>query len=387
MRGWWLATLLLGGCAMAPQLGRVAVDHNELVANTTNQLLLVNVLRARERLPMHFTSISALRGQANVKGDLGLGGGVAGKGSTANLDAAGLGTGGSISQAAATLSPSMGIEVTSGSSFDVAVHNTQEFYAGITTSIPQATVAGYLYAGWPADLVTFMFVTDVEIRVSARHVPAGPDDLAPGAVLARVVNAPDMAGWTQGFAALARCFQVQPDSGDGDAKAPPLRWMPAGDAPCRVAVTEGARLRGGAVVREVVLSRDARGLQAELVAAGAASQKVEVRFVSTIRSVEGLVYYMGALARRGDAPRVLRTTLPSGESIDMPILVVRPGAAPDAFVSARFGGRLWSVPASGAVQNSVAGSSSAVFVLVQQLMNLQRSAREQVMTPTVRIAQ
>ena len=66
-------SLLLGGCAFRTQATGMAVDYNDFVAQTTNRQTVLNILRAREREPMHFTSFSEVFGQIRGQGTASLG--------------------------------------------------------------------------------------------------------------------------------------------------------------------------------------------------------------------------------------------------------------------------------------------------------------------------
>src|SRR5688572_21395925 len=56
-----VSALLAAGCASTKQVADTAVRTNVVQEQAHNQLLLLNILRAYERKPMHFTQISAVR--------------------------------------------------------------------------------------------------------------------------------------------------------------------------------------------------------------------------------------------------------------------------------------------------------------------------------------
>lgn len=134
-----------------------------MVANAANQLTLLNILRAKEREPLHFTSISKLNGSAGLNAKAS--GGVDAKGATLTTarDAAAAITGTSSASGAEVVKPALEAQVTSSSAFDVAVLDTQEFYQGILGSVPPSVIAHYLHQGWPRELITSLFVEAVEL--------------------------------------------------------------------------------------------------------------------------------------------------------------------------------------------------------------------------------
>lgn len=67
-----LALLLLtGGCAMPQTIAEHAIAYNDTVERATDTQMLMNILRARDQAPLHFTTIGSIRGQFNAGGGLG----------------------------------------------------------------------------------------------------------------------------------------------------------------------------------------------------------------------------------------------------------------------------------------------------------------------------
>ncbi len=62
----------LCGCGMSsPIIRSTAVEFNEIVEDTTNKLLVVNVLRARDKAPLHFADIPLMRETIQQTGSVG----------------------------------------------------------------------------------------------------------------------------------------------------------------------------------------------------------------------------------------------------------------------------------------------------------------------------
>ncbi len=69
-----LLCAVLAACSFDGRIADHAVKYNKTVEEANNSLLLLNILRARDRRPMHFTAISQLRGSLSQSstGSLGL---------------------------------------------------------------------------------------------------------------------------------------------------------------------------------------------------------------------------------------------------------------------------------------------------------------------------
>lgn len=54
------ACILIAGCQYSPGPSDRTIAYNEAVANSTNAFFLLNALRARDRLPIHYTRTTGL---------------------------------------------------------------------------------------------------------------------------------------------------------------------------------------------------------------------------------------------------------------------------------------------------------------------------------------
>jgi len=98
--------------------------------------MLLNIVRAAYRFPMHFTELSTLSGTATVS-----------VGGTLTLPFATLNGGNSTFSAAPTGT------LTDSPTFNMAVLETQEFYKGMLAPISQAQLATYVEEGLQRELV------------------------------------------------------------------------------------------------------------------------------------------------------------------------------------------------------------------------------------------
>jgi hypothetical protein len=60
------ACLALGACAYPAQVQRFGVEYNTALAEMNNEQTLLNILRAKDGMPTHFTSVSQFRGNINL---------------------------------------------------------------------------------------------------------------------------------------------------------------------------------------------------------------------------------------------------------------------------------------------------------------------------------
>ncbi len=150
--------LMVTGCALPePPIRATAIQYNHIVADTHNELLLLNILRAGDGYPMYFTALSDLRGSMTVDVSGGISQSVNGRDLTVedSLDKDRLFSGLSrtVSRGVDTITPSLSAKLSASPSFNYAVLDTQDFYNGILTSIPESTIIHLLDQGWRSELL------------------------------------------------------------------------------------------------------------------------------------------------------------------------------------------------------------------------------------------
>lgn len=414
-----IATIFLAlgtsACAFGPQLQRVAVNHNQLVANSNNELVLVNILRARDREPLHFTSVSKLSGDAQLQGTASTNVAIKGPTSTVKTDALGRLVDTATLAGTEVTTPSLQLNINSKTSMDVAVWDTQEFYQGITGSVPSSTVAHYLHQGWPSDLLTYALISSVDLV--AKQDGGGWNK---GQVVRSYVNDPDDSDAKLIFERFANCHrlevvqksgtltQIVPLASVKDLKLADLalldgdkfeidekedaernRWIrrkgKGGD-------TLAVRRLGNATDCELENTTSVAFFTSEgasemgsqeghnFVGAGTyGNVPVDVQLV--LRSVDGLIYFLGEYIRAQQAPYRLAI---DGRTV--PLLTVTKQRPARVFVSTEYKGQRYYVPASDEGQlDEASGRSAQVFALVEQLLNLHKNAKDRPTTQTVRV--
>lgn len=155
---------LLSGCAFPNAVHRMGVDYNTAVADMTNELTLLNIVRAKEQLPLHYTSLGRLNGNLTIKGSASFGDEIRGSEITKTTSA----SPSSVDKTGVdTLKPTVGGEVSTGSNFDVAILDTQKFYQGITAAIPFTTVENYLAQGFSNELMARLVIERIDFKAGA----------------------------------------------------------------------------------------------------------------------------------------------------------------------------------------------------------------------------
>jgi hypothetical protein len=248
-----LLVCLLGttaGCAFKGDVHRMSVDFNGAVANTANELTLLNVIRAKDYQPLHFSSFSLVRGSISFQGSAGTDASLKGRQTTTKTDAArNIAT--DVVNGVDTFTPKFGAQLTSGPSFDIAVYDTQEFYQGILTSLPPSTVAHYLYQGWRSDLISYLLVQRVNYRARETFtVGSGANAITyrKGDIVRSIETAPHGDG-AEEFKELVKCFELQPV-----AEQPPAVPLAPASRLAEVKISELALLDGKSLDLEGTMS-------------------------------------------------------------------------------------------------------------------------------------
>ena len=135
----WIALFLaFTSCSFQNRAHRINVDFNNTIEGITNELILLNILRAKEGMPLHYTSVQRLTGSLTLRASAGFNtqiradvptdrrqtmtqGAPAGTTLT-NIVERIVVSGGNI------YTPSIGTEVNTGPSFDVRILDSQAFY-------------------------------------------------------------------------------------------------------------------------------------------------------------------------------------------------------------------------------------------------------------------
>jgi hypothetical protein len=166
-----LALAGLAGCIHPrthERLATQAVGFNLTVEEAQNEMLLLNVIRAKDRLPMYLTALNSLSGKMTATVEGSVGGSYSGleEETTASEVTSGvLGkvTDGMKESITRGLLPSVKGSYSHSPDFTVAILDGQEFTRGFLTPIPQRTFAYFWDQGWPPELLMYLLVNKVEV--------------------------------------------------------------------------------------------------------------------------------------------------------------------------------------------------------------------------------
>jgi hypothetical protein len=145
-----VACLSLAACGTYVAQG--TVDYNEAIEAETNQLLVINILRARDGVPTYYSDISQVRGTMSM-----------GLQDAAILPIAAIGK----STTRGTSSTGATLQVSP--SFDVAPLNTQDFTRGITEPLGIGVMQYYLDRGIPPEVLLFLLIDKIEVVKTAAN--------------------------------------------------------------------------------------------------------------------------------------------------------------------------------------------------------------------------
>lgn len=281
---------------MKTPITNFALDYNRAIADARNQMILLNIVRASNREPMHFTAMSSVEATLSVGAEAGTGFEFA-KGP------------------AAAYSPSITLSSSYAPTFTVVPLNTNDFATGILRPASSAGIKLFLSQGWRQELLAALLIERIECPDGRRIIndPARLTDFAglrfatlPPSETASANPRPGAIGAEVRFEpALSGRFRLPVDA----SEAAKLLMTDIGD---RYAITQlgysGERALIDLVRQQegqlvVVLTDslrkecrvDAEEENAVPADATARASQVRVHF----RSTESVIYYLGELTRKG----------------------------------------------------------------------------------------
>lgn len=149
-------SIWLSGCGLTPTLIKSdTLSFSDAIEDITNKLLLLNVLRARDKAPLHFADIPVIRESMQQSGSLGF------------IDILG-------SKIGTTLrnTGTAGISFQTAPSFELTQLQSKEFITGISSPIDTKFVKYWLDRGLDRRIVLLLFFSAAEIVETTSE--AGP---------------------------------------------------------------------------------------------------------------------------------------------------------------------------------------------------------------------
>jgi hypothetical protein len=136
-------TLALFGCSASPLIGFHAADYRETEASAGDSQLLLNILRAKDELPIHFADLSNIHGSIQLTA-----------GSTATLPFAHFAG----SATPSSYGPSVGAQTSP--TFDVGTLDTQDFTRGILSQLDPRVVKALFDQGVDPRIMMLLFFSE-----------------------------------------------------------------------------------------------------------------------------------------------------------------------------------------------------------------------------------
>lgn len=440
-----ILALALAGCSAHRQLATQAVGFNLTVEKAQNEMLLLNVLRAKDRLPMYVTGISSLNGNFQTTLTSGLG---------ASLSRVRGHVPSGTDSITRGVAPSASAILSANPSFSLAVLDTQEFMKGFLSPIEKSTLAYYWDQGWRPELLLYLLVQRVEIEVNGAEKRTFVFENYPDSAQQDLTKLKGFGCWLHEFLAqkprivevtipenvgpplskdsvsdvmklmqvakegfllkgvdkdtyqLQRLrtdlrFTLEEPSQDG------LTWISSCSAPLEPEKPTGEPknpMSPQQYYQFLAGAKTKMGVTVTQQAAPATAPTLAITFV--LRSPEALVYYLGELARvanRPDSPKVpyvciqgryqpLFVALPAGRC-EAPLLEVDSGrgsfAVPPASAAGTGNALFCGEGDEGKIRfedvQCESGRSLHALNLLSQLMSLHKSAKDLPSTAVVRV--
>jgi hypothetical protein len=139
--------LWLGGCGLSSQVMKVdSLAFGDVIEDTTNKLLVLNVLRARDKAPLHFADIPVIRESMQQSATF-----------------SGINFSGPITGTTSRNNRTAGLGVQFTPSFELTHLYSKEFHTGIATPIDPKFVKYWLDRGLDRRIVLLLFFSAAEI--------------------------------------------------------------------------------------------------------------------------------------------------------------------------------------------------------------------------------
>jgi len=371
-----LLACALAGCVTSGQISRRAVSYNAAIDAARGEMLLLNVLRARDRRQMVFTGLMRITGSVRTEGRIG---------ATGTLQ----------DPEKAVFGP--GATIVDSPTFDIAVLDSQEFTRGIMTPLSFELLEYFWDQGFVREMLFYLATERIDVECASGEAPRALENDPRG---------PSWAAFRSTLEAIADSGRWEMVDHLTEEVGPPVEPAEALRLPTLVSVANAklrlARRADGhwQLVRPVERQRlVARGHD---VCSTTPSSDVRFAFYETkraletapanepgerrarivVRSPQAILFYLGEMARPGREVAIRQRD--SAQQEVQRLMVVRDAdQCPQALVSANFGGKRWVIPDGSGECHP--GRSMQSMALAAQLLSLQQSARDLPAAGTVRI--
>ncbi|MCX7184201.1 MAG: hypothetical protein NTW90_02990 [Nitrosospira sp.] len=145
-----LALFVLSGCVSPMALNRAVIAYDEAVTDAGSQQLLINIVRAHHRQPIHFTGVSNIAATFNFQANAGA------------MPALG-------GLAGATMMPVFGGSVSENPTISIVPIEGEEFTKRLLTPFPQSKLTLLLRQRFDVDLLLRMMAQEVRLQHSEQQ--------------------------------------------------------------------------------------------------------------------------------------------------------------------------------------------------------------------------
>ncbi|HEY3812798.1 MAG TPA: hypothetical protein VGL66_06195 [Caulobacteraceae bacterium] len=141
-----LASLALGGCSLAPLIQPAAIEYNQVEEEVNNQLLVTNILRARDNAPLYLAEFQNIH--VGFTGTIGTGNVTVpfGRGKVPN---------------AKSFSALPNASIVAQPTFDATQLDTQQFTLGMLKPVDPVTWEYYWHRNYSPDILLYVFLASI----------------------------------------------------------------------------------------------------------------------------------------------------------------------------------------------------------------------------------
>jgi hypothetical protein len=366
----------LGGCIAVGDVDRRATTINEEVGTTQNRALLLNLVRASNEEPIYFTSMSQL---------------AAGGTTEFRASAPQFFAGPHLpppDQIASFDGTGTFLDNQTNSSFQMSMLDTKDFYAGLMAPVSLTDVDLLLHQGYARELIFYLVIDKATITAPGDGAPTvvRNDPNGPTFELFKyyIKQAMEHGLTTETYEAPG------PASDDASKQVPTtyaeLCYDKALALPEDRADIAPASFCGARPSTRTAASDATGGLMVTLHDPGFALHDQPLQVDVTMRSINGIFYYLGRIVRSGKEVDLQPFNLPAETIAQAPLIQVNEGAAlavgaDGCFTQIGYEGATYCVPRRGA------DNTKHIFGILNALLALKQSVSDQLVTPTVRIQQ
>lgn len=357
------------GCmSMRTPITDFATDYNRVIADTRNEMILLNILRAQHREPVYFSSVSEINGSVSMEASASAGAELSVDGDNATPNASGYST-------------ELGVSMSSAPTFTVVPLNTQEFVRGALTPVRDETIALLRQQGWRGYILAPLLIESIDC--GGEPLRNDPESFRDGAVPYRLTDFGAIAIDTvpsRPSAENGGAFELRIDDSD-------LADLLFNERSSNFSVRQGAERAGDQSVVSLTRHPSTRVRYTLPVSLAERCGRTVIyddddSVIIHRRSIEGIIYYLGELRRSGISTMVTPDDPGTPRDDARYLFQLSEGGGP-ASVRVSYRGQSYAIPEQ---DGNSPDRTLQVLSLLNQLLALQTSTEDlSRVTPTVRV--